>query len=259
MAYGAWIRCDHIHHAVQCIACIDYFDQCGAHSRYRADREAEPSMTRRELWKRVGMGAILIAIPVIAFAPPLVYFGKEIRGKVVDADTGAPLEGVSIVAEWQIYVTVIQPHFGERLKVIETETNSTGEYRLPEWGPVVRPLWGSLQERSPMLTFFKSNYYPKVIMNANASNHMIRDSDFDGENIPIERFDGDFLRLDRALENSDAWLTGCWRACPRYVLALDAEAKRLRTIVPRAIQFSFPHELERMSKSDYDYFSSYKK
>jgi hypothetical protein len=46
------------------------------------------------------MGAILISIPLIAFAPPLVYFGKEIRGRVVDADTRARLEGVSIVAEW---------------------------------------------------------------------------------------------------------------------------------------------------------------
>ncbi len=118
-------------------------------------------MTRRELWKRLGIGAILIAIPVIAFAPPLVYFGKEIRGKVVDADTGAPLEGVSIVAEWQIYVTVIQPHFGERLKVIETETNSTGELPLSQMGPGYTAPVGFTPSALPYAYLLQEQLLPK--------------------------------------------------------------------------------------------------
>ena len=144
-------------------------------------------MTRRELWKRLGLGALLVAIPVIAFAPPLVYVGKEIRGKVVDADTGAPLEGVSIVAEWQIYVMVVQPHLGNRLKVIEARTGPPGEYLVPGWGPIVRPPWGALEEHSPALTFFKSGYYPKLVMNENASDNMIRKSELNGRVVQLRR------------------------------------------------------------------------
>jgi hypothetical protein len=216
-------------------------------------------MTRRELWKRLGMGAILVAIPVIAFAPPLVYFGKEIQGKVVDADTGAPVEGVSIVAEWQIYVMVIQPHLGERIKVIETTTGPNGDYIIHGWGPTARPPWGVLLDHSPMLTFFRSGFYPKVVLNERESDRMIRDSDFNGKTIQLKQFDGNFELLSRLLGISKPWLTGCWRDCPHYVIALDAEAKRLRKIVPHTMFFAFPHELEDMSPGDQAFFLQFKK
>jgi hypothetical protein len=216
-------------------------------------------MTRRELWKRLGIGAILIVIPVMAFAPPLVYFGKEIRGKVLDADTGAPLAGVSIVAEWQIYVMVVQSHLGNRIKVIEATTGFDGNYVVPGWGPVVRPPWGALLNHSPKLTFFKAGYYPKVVLNERESESMIRDSEFNGREIRLKQFDGDLDLLDRLLEVSSPWLTGCWRDCPHYVVALDAEAKRLRPTVPRTMFFSFPQELDLMSPGDRAFFLQFKK
>lgn len=205
------------------------------------------------------MGAILIAIPVIAFAPPLVYFGKEIRGKVVDADTGAPLEDVSIVAEWQIYVMVIQSHLGNRIKVIETTTGSDGNYVVHGWGPIIRPPWGALLDHSPKLTFFKSGYYPKAVLNERESERMIRDSEFNGKTIRLKQFDGNFDLLDRLLSITTPWLTGCWRDCPHYVIALDAEAKRLRKVVPRTMFFAFPQELERMSPEDRAFFAQHTK
>lgn len=216
-------------------------------------------MTRRELWKRLGIGAILIAIPVMAFAPPLVYLSKEIRGKVVDADTGTPLEGVSIVAEWQIYVMVIQRHLGNRLKVIEARTGPAGEYSVPGWGPIVRPPWGALEEHSPALTFFKTGYYPKLVMNEKASDKMTRESELNGRAVRLRRFDGDFSLLNSLFLSTDAWLTGCWRDCPQYVLALSAESKRLRTMVPRGMPFSFPHDIDSMSSEDRDYFLRHSK
>ena len=216
-------------------------------------------MTRRNLLKRLGLAAILIAIPIIALAPPLVYFGKEIRGRVVDADTGAPVEGVSIVAEWQIYVMVVQPHLDGRIKVIETTTQSNGDYLVHGWGPVVRPPWGALFKHSPTLTLFKSGYYPKSLLNNRDSDNMVRKSDFNGKMIQLKRFDGDFQALNSQFLSTDAWLTGCWRDCPQYVLALDAEAKRLRTMIPRGMFFAFPQELESMSAADREYFMSYRK
>lgn len=216
-------------------------------------------MTSNSLLRRLGIGSALIAAAVLVFAHPPVYFAKAIRGKLVDSATGDSLQGVSIVAEWQLYDMIGEPHSGDRVKVIEAQTTGAGDYVIQEWGPVLRPPWGALRDRSPMLTFFKSGYYPKVVMNERASDDMVRESDFDRATIRLTPFDGDFMLLDRLLGTSDPWLTGCWRSCPHYVLALDAEAKRLRSVVPRGMPFSFPHELERMSPEDQAYFLRYKK
>jgi hypothetical protein len=154
---------------------------------------------------------------------------------------------------------VIQPHWGNRLKVIEARTGPGGEYVIPGWGPIVRPPWGALEEHSPALTFFKSEYYPKLASNEHASDDMIRNSELDGRTIQLKKFDGNFSLLSRRFLSTDAWLTGCWRDCPLYVLALAAEANRLRTIVPRGTPFSFPHDLDSMSNEDRNYFLRYHK
>jgi hypothetical protein len=88
---------------------------------------------------------------------------------------------------------------------------------------------------------------------------MYRDSDFNGQTVRLKKFDGDFALLSQYLGTADAWLTGCWRDCPRYVIALDAEAKRLRKIVPPNMAFAFPQELENLSASDRAYFAKFKK
>jgi len=165
-------------------------------------------MRGRTILRRLAWGAILLLVSAVLLAHPIVYFGNEVRGKVIDDETGAPLEGTSIVAEWQIYVMGIQPHSGDRIKVLEAETNKDGEYVLPAWGPVPRPPWGALMDRSPRIILFKSGYYPKVLVNERNSDDMYRESDFNGKTIQLKKFDGNFELLSLYLE---------WPVLPKVV------------------------------------------
>jgi len=217
-------------------------------------------MRGRTILRRLAWGAILLLVSAVLLAHPIVYFGNEVRGKVIDDETGAPLEGTSIVAEWQIYVMGIQPHSGDRIKVLEAETNKNGDYVLPAWGPAPRPPWGALLNRSPMITFFKSGYYPKTVINERNSDDMYRDSDFNGKTIRLKKFDGNFELLSQYLGTASPAQGGCWRDCPHYVMALDAEARRLVKIVPPAmLLFALPQTLETMTGDDRAYFSQFQK
>ena len=43
---------------------------------------------------------LLIAISSLACATPLTYSAKEIHGQVADAETGQPIDGAIVVAQW---------------------------------------------------------------------------------------------------------------------------------------------------------------
>jgi len=81
------------------------------------------------------------------------YVIEEIRGKVVDEDTGQPIEGAIVVAFWK----TIQPRL--YLKVEESITDSNGEFFFQGWGPVKRPDKGCFWDEDPLLSIFKSRYY----------------------------------------------------------------------------------------------------
>jgi hypothetical protein len=218
-------------------------------------------MTGRELLIRIGPPVIVVLLAVHFIGDPLIYFGAPVRGRVVDETTGSPLEGVSIVAEWQLAeLSWPGTSAGRRLKVLETTTNARGEYSLPWWGPLLRPPFAALLDRSPRLTYFKGGYYPIVKSNKNDSDAMIRKSDLDGKVVPLKPFDGDFLALSDAFSVSRPDLLGCWRECPQYVLAIDREAKRIRSIArPSAPAFPLPPLLDWKTKEDRSYFLSHQK
>lgn len=51
------------------------------------------------------MGLLLLlamVLPSCVFAPPL-YWGEVIHARVIDADTGEPVEGVVVIADWKLY------------------------------------------------------------------------------------------------------------------------------------------------------------
>ena len=48
--------------------------------------------------RKITVFVLSLLFPLWVFGDPPVYFAKEIRGQVVDAETGRPLEGVVIVA-----------------------------------------------------------------------------------------------------------------------------------------------------------------
>src|ERR1051326_9360341 len=104
-----------------------------------------------------GLLSLLLCTSACVLAPPL-YWADEISGKVVDADTRAPIEGGGVLADWKLYRGGIG-HGGHRdsLLVEETVTDGGGEFHFGKWGPRVRPMYAVL-DTAPWLVVFKAGY-----------------------------------------------------------------------------------------------------
>jgi hypothetical protein len=172
------------------------------------------------------------ALPVAwAALPPLTYSAKPIRGVVVDAQTGHPLEGVIVVAQWVLHVAPVG--YGPRLQVLETVTDAQGVYQFPGWGPKLNPRFplSSLDMRDPGLTFFKPGYRPHGASNMYMSNDALRSSDWDGKTIKLEDFTGtieQWVREVDLLQSSLSWGHEMdWRQVPRMTLAILNELKTI--------------------------------
>lgn len=194
----------------------------------------------RRHWKRILLGLALVLMPLWVFGDPPVYSAKEMRGQVVDGDTGQPLEGVVIVAEWKLYHEGIgSGGHGGAIKTIEALTDKEGRYFIPGWGPVIRPPFAYLDFYDPRLRMFKSNYYPQdlsneVLSGANRDRSVMRRSRWDGKVIKLTPFKGDWYDYGfNKLGGIWSDIGDCVRECPRFVLALDAESRRIKALAPK--------------------------
>lgn len=129
-------------------------------------------------------------------AHPVEYYAKPISGKVVDYATKRPLEGVIVVAHWELFETGVghaPGHVGEMLKVIEVTTDQDGRYHIPGWGPLRRPSNKHLYNHDPELVFFRSGFYLEArrsVLRSNPSTENVRTSIWDGETIELLPFSG---------------------------------------------------------------------
>jgi hypothetical protein len=128
----------------------------------------------------------LQALPGCALAPP-VYWAEPIRGRVVDADSGEPISGAVVIADWKLYCGGIG-HGGHRdsLLVQSTLTDVNGEFSFEKWGPKKRPGSGVL-DNAPHIVVFKSSYDYENLWNESDSNWFVRRSDWDGKTVALKR------------------------------------------------------------------------
>jgi len=205
------------------------------------------------------IGLVLLALAAAARADPLAYSARPIRGHVVDDATGEPLEGVIVVAQWELVREVVpglvNKAYGDVLKIVEVVSGRDGAYDIPAWGPLPRPLLLHLEDRDPAIVFFKPGYYPRYVANelrSGYSRDAVRASQWDGQAVRLRAFtgkpqeftlqDGRFrahVRVDGTLEEYASKLetvqeqlywtraTDDWHQFPRLVVALDREAVRL--------------------------------
>lgn len=75
-----------------------------------------------------------------------------IKGKVVDSVTGTPIQGAIVVAEWTTTGGVPGLTHHQSYKVVETETDKAGKFRL---GGVYNPL-----VNAPAMVIYKSGFIP---------------------------------------------------------------------------------------------------
>lgn len=72
-----------------------------------------------------------------AMQRPALYRSEAIRGRVVDFETGAPVERAVVLARWMRLDTFTR-HPRGAFHYAEALTDANGEFTIPAWGP--RPL-----------------------------------------------------------------------------------------------------------------------
>lgn len=134
---------------------------------------------------------------------PLTYSGAEIKGRIVDAETGAPIEGAVVVAFWTMYHQTLVNMYAmgsarrRVFNVEETISGREGRYTIPAWGPLYRPIGWQIDGRDdPYLFVFKPGHDAEGLSNLqqqdnsgappfNPDNASLRRSIHDGKDIGI--------------------------------------------------------------------------
>lgn len=189
----------------------------------------------------------------------LFHSAKEIRGQVMDEETGKPLEGVIVVAQWRPYYPPAG-HSGV-IHVYEALTDSEGRYRIPAWGPKPVPAGAEIRHLDPELRFFKSGYVPfgaanTIVMDQRARRTPPGVSEWDGKVVMLKKHSGpikDYAERLRVLSRILSEAETNWKSYPRMVYALWQEEKRLPKGTLGPFSRLAPIEIERLSPQDKAY------
>jgi hypothetical protein len=96
--------------------------------------------------------ALIVLIAIALFSVACIHTDGPYRGKVVELETGKPIEGAVVAAEWRILVfTHTEPFCDAR----ETLTDKNGEFVLPNGSCINHPL---AEMYKPRVVVFKPGY-----------------------------------------------------------------------------------------------------
>lgn len=119
----------------------------------------------------------LLTLPLSACAG-LQYSAEPIEAWVVDAETKQPIEGVIVVAHWELVGPMENYPVGQ-IEVLESVTDKNGRFHFPAWGPKLHLApFSYLTDSDPELLFFKSGY--KYIRVSNSLNLRPKKYYYDG-------------------------------------------------------------------------------
>ena len=206
--------------------------------------------------------ALALALSGCSLPYPRTYSSEELEGRIVDEDTGEPLEGVNVVAYWELF-DGIEGHTSEGvIKAMETVTDMDGRFQFPAWGPelVLRP--GALS-KGRRFVLFKSGY---VVRGATYEGKLSRP-------IKLWKFKGSAEKYaSEELGNLDSYIgfirEDChWKKIPRMLLATTKELQRLdkicgyeRSNIENVEQYLFDKEkyfIRKCGISPREFFNSY--
>jgi hypothetical protein len=191
-------------------------------------------MTITRAWVQAFLGA-LAGISVGACAS--FHSAQEIRGNVADAETGAPLNGVIVVAQWEPYYQGNGHAPGHRgvVHIHETVTNKHGQFVIPSWGPKPLPVGAIMKEADPALRFFKPGYMPfgavnSIFMDPRARRAPPGISEWNGKVVTLSKSSGSVEAYADRLGVLSRGLVDPqdnWKSFPKMAHALWQEEKRL--------------------------------
>ena len=182
---------------------------------------------------------VLMAGMSVPHAQAENYSSAAITGKVVDAESGEPLTGVNIVAQWKIDRKWVGDDKA-LLKVLETVSDAQGNYGFPAWGPIVLPGMADFSSgEDPSISFFKSGYWPEnarndIAMHIEYRTPHLGEFKWNGKTIKLRKWDGKDVQKYSfrvsTMSGNFAHESGVWRNYPRMVLTLIREQDKLKNL-----------------------------
>ena len=193
----------------------------------------------RTLFRSALMLALLIPLQSCAF---FTYTALPIQAWVVDGETNQPLEGVIVVAHWQLKGGLEGGNPVGQMMVMETVTDAKGWFYFPGWGPKLRPWYGELKDQSPGILLFKSGYESRGLQNDTTDKTMRGDLDiplrsiWNKRAIKIAKFRGTMKEYEELFEGfnysleriaTDQPKECLWKNLQKTIRAVNRERNRL--------------------------------
>ena len=188
---------------------------------------------------------LLATLAMSACAIPHQYSAAPIEAWIVDAETSQPIEGVAVVAHWQLEGGFEGGNNMGQMMVMEAVTDPAGRFSFPAWGPKWTPVFSwmnsnaRLKSMDPVMILFKSSYEYLGLMNPWEQGvkwdkkPYLRASQWNGKTIKMKKFVGDLkgyashlshlsISIDFAMDNCD------WKKIPRMLVAVDKQEQVFR-------------------------------
>lgn len=221
----------------------------------------------------------LFLIPLLLSLPACAtnYSAEPITAWVVDAETNQPVEGVVVVAHWQLEGGLEGGNNLGQMMVMEAVTDAGGKFSFAAWGPKEMPgnypLYASnarLKNMDPEMLFFKSGYQylrlenNKTLEQIRGKEPYVRSSDWNGKTIKMERFKGGAKEYVRSLSflmtNLRFIEDDCvWKIMPNMILKLQKQADIFKAsgIVTAIYSVDYLPTNETKCGSPKEFFRSY--
>lgn len=177
------------------------------------------------------LGVAVLWLPLSACA--FVYRAEAIEGWVVDAEDGKPVEGVIVVAHWQLMGGFEGSIPIKQLQIFETVTDQNGRYHFAAWGPKFA-LTGNLRSQSPRVLMLKPGYKYLGLDNQWYEGRDSSKFDYNKKIVKLERFKGTLAEYAESLSSLNSSLEHVgydvgyhsgdfcgWTSFPRMLRALD--------------------------------------
>lgn len=200
---------------------------------------------------------LLLALVLPLQACATKYSAEPIQAWVVDIESNQPIEGVVVVAHWQLEGGLEGGSNIGQMMVLESVTGKDGRFSFPAWGPKEIPsglsIWhrnARLKNLDPEMLLFKSGYEYLGLQNNKSLDEVrgerpyVRTSDWNGKTIRMKKFKGNLheyaehlSNLSRALNyvtdqgyNATALEYGyCeWKKIPLMINAIGKQTKIFR-------------------------------
>ena len=201
--------------------------------------------------------AFLLLCLTLGACGAVTYQFAPTEARVVDAETGKPIEGVVVTANWELVKGSLDgPRYYGQLEVKETVTDANGRFAF-EGFSMEDSSGAELRESDPQVIVFKAGYEYQRFTNdyregGAGMTRQYRTAAVNGKIVKLKRFlleprpiYGAYFGLDTRLEKlvNDCY----WKKIPIAIDAMDKEDKAMRA---RKISTSLiaMHHLESTEK-----------